>query len=75
MLNGDNIPGQSTITHFCSSRSAPEQPLPPCAGSGLLHLRVRYLVPSPQSTEHAEKILHGLKPPLTKGKKYLKVTA
>ena len=46
------VPAQHPLSHGCTSLSDPTQSLPPCAGAGLLHSRVRVRYPLPHITLH-----------------------
>jgi len=50
--------GQRLLLQDRSSLSSPEHLLPPYAGLGSLHERVRACLPPPQLREHAEKLPH-----------------
>lgn len=58
------LPGQCWVLQFwvCTSVSLPEQSLPPCAGDGLLQVRVLDLdcVPPPQVTGHGVQAVNAL---------------
>lgn len=57
--------GQGRCSQGATSLDAEPQPLPPQAGAGLEHARVRRLVPAPQVAEHAPQLPNELHPPLT----------
>ena len=47
------IPGQGFKLQLCVTIETPTQSVPPCAGEGLLQLRLRLWTPPLQLTEHA----------------------
>ena len=54
---------QAMILHDRTSSVSPAQAAPPGPGGGLVQLRVRVCVPSPQPTEHADHADHADSPP------------
>jgi hypothetical protein len=54
------------MEHSLASTVNPKQSLPLLAGSGLLHSRVRCIVPEPHVTVQIDQSLHSVKPPLTR---------
>ena len=58
-------PGHGRSLHWSVSVESPEQYLPPCTGSGLLHSRVLDLWPRPHDWLHSSHGDHSLQPPAT----------
>lgn len=48
-------PGQSVLLHGFVSLVFPVHPLPPFDGGGLLHRRIRVMLPSPHVVVHADQ--------------------
>ena len=53
-----SLPGHSLILQARFSMKGPLHSWPPFFGAGLLHFRVRVLIPEPQVSEHGVKMLH-----------------
>lgn len=60
------ILGQSLLKHSAISVSGPLHRSPPLEGAGLLHPRIRVLLPVPQEAEQSLHIAQPLHAPLTK---------
>ena len=61
------------MVHSLTSRFKPKQSLPLLAGLGLLHSRVRCIVPAPHVTVQIDQSLHSVKPPFTGNKKIISI--
>jgi hypothetical protein len=65
MYNIYILPAQDLVLHSSSSVLSPKQWSPKRSGRGLVHERVRLLIPSPHVTEHIPQIPHKAQPPCT----------
>jgi hypothetical protein len=59
------LPAQDLVLHSSSSELSPKQCSPKRSGRGLVHERVRLLIPSPHDAEHSPQIPHKVQPPCT----------
>jgi hypothetical protein len=57
------------MVHSLTSTFKPKQSLPLLDGLGLLHSRLRSIVPEPHVIEQIDQSLHSVKPPFTDNKK------